>query len=120
MRQRIVDALDATGAPYKLVVSHEILVDVLPAQSGKGAALRFLLERLDFPSERVIVAGDSDNDRDMLTLPVKAVVVGNFASELADLQSESSDIYFAANRHAAGILEGLEYFGFMKQLAQVS
>lgn len=120
MRRQIEAALDTTGAPYKLIISHENLVDVLPAQSGKGAALRFLLERLDFPPQRVLVAGDSDNDRDMLTLPVNAVIVGNYAAELSDLRGHASDIYFAANRHAAGILEGLEHFGFLKGLVSVT
>ena len=116
LRRRIEEALDATGAPYKLIVSHETLVDVLPAQSGKGNALRFLLERVGFPPERVLVAGDSDNDRDMLTLPVKAVVVGNYAPELEDLRDTSEDIYFAEERHAAGILAALDHFGFLKEL----
>lgn len=114
MRERITAALDATGAPYKLILSHERLVDVLPARSGKGAALRFLLERVEFPFENVVVAGDSGNDRDMLTLPVKSVIVGNYAPELADLRDQTDDnMYFAAEHHAAGILEGLEHFGFL-------
>jgi sucrose-phosphate synthase len=122
MRERIAAALDATGAPYKLIISHERLIDVLPARSGKGAALRFFLERVEYPLERVLVAGDSDNDRDMLTLPVKSVIVGNHAPELADLRAQANDpsLFFANEHHAAGILEGLEHFGFLSRLSPSS
>jgi len=59
-----------------------------------------------------VVAGDSGNDRDMLTGATPAIVVGNHAQELADL-AEQPDIYFARAPHAAGILEGLEARGWL-------
>lgn len=117
---QIKAALDAAGSPYKLIISHGTLVDVLPAMSGKGAAVRYLMSRLGYPTDRVVVAGDSGNDRDMLTLPLKAIVVGNYAPELVDLREPSNEIYFANDHHAGGILEGLDHFGFLKQLVATS
>jgi sucrose-phosphate synthase len=117
-RSAINQALQATGAPYKLIISHSRLVDVLPCQSGKGNAIRFLLERLEFPLDRVVVAGDSDNDRDMFSLGLKSIVVGNYAPELEDLRYQTGDhLYFATGHCARGILEGLEHFGLIEASA---
>jgi sucrose-phosphate synthase len=103
--------LDATGTGYHLIVSHGNLVDVLPRQAGKGAAIEYLLQRLGFPVERTVVAGDSGNDRDMLLLPTPGVVVGNYAQELEDLrQLGTANLYIASGACAWGVLEGLEHF----------
>ncbi|MFO1064754.1 MAG: HAD-IIB family hydrolase, partial [Pirellulales bacterium] len=100
----IEEQLRGADSPYRLIISHGNLVDVLPAHSGKGNALRFLLERLDFPLDLVLAAGDSENDRDILTMGLKSIVVGNHAAELDDLRNQtSSNIYFSKGRHSAGV-----------------
>lgn len=103
-------ALHAAGLRVKLVHSHGAYLDVLPAGASKGAAVRFAAASLGVPLERVVVAGDSGNDADMLTAGANAVVVANYDRELAPYLDQSN-VYVARGRHAAGVLEGLRHFG---------
>lgn len=94
------------GLHAHLVPSHGRYLDVLPIRCSKGLALRWVAQRWEIPLESIVVAGDSGNDRDMLTGATPAIVVGNHAEELADL-AERPRVYFARGACAAGILEGL-------------
>lgn len=103
-------ALERAGLAVKLLHSHGAFLDVLPARASKGEAVRFVARALDLPLQRVVVAGDSGNDADMLTCGARAVVVGNHDSELLPVLA-GTDVYRARGHHAAGVLEGLEHFG---------
>jgi len=91
-------------------------LDVLPASGGKGAALQYIIDRDRLHEANILVAGDSGNDRDMLTLGYPAVVVGNGHADLGDLDT-SHTIYRAQAHCAGGILEAWEHF-YPKHVAQ--
>ena len=57
------------------------------------------------------MAGDSANDLDMFVAPFKGIVVGNAEAVLRDLATQHEYIYQARATHAAGVLEGLRYWG---------
>lgn len=95
----------------RLIHSHRIFLDVLPVRASKGQAIRYLAYRWGLPLERILVAGDSGNDREMLVGDTLAVVVGNHSEEIADLAGHER-IYMASAHHAAGILEGIRHYGF--------
>ena len=95
----------------RLIHSHRIFLDVLPVRASKGQAIRYLAYRWGLPLERILVAGDSGNDREMLVGDTLAVVVGNHSEEIADLAGHER-IYMARAHHAAGILEGVSHYGF--------
>jgi sucrose-phosphate synthase len=99
------------GLEASVIYSHEAYLDLLPSRASKGGALRYLSHRWGLPMERLLVAGDSGNDAEMLTAGALGVVVGNHSPELAPLRKRSG-IYFAAAGHAAGVLEGIEHHGF--------
>jgi hypothetical protein len=129
--------LDATGAPYDLVVSSGCLdVDVLPRGANKGAALRFILEEaaeqavaaagccplsksdaLRACAEATLAAGDSGNDTQLLaTEHVRAVVVANAQPELRAWAKDAGPtprVFVATQRCADGIIEALKHFGFV-------
>jgi sucrose-phosphate synthase len=50
----------------------------------------------------------------MLRGEPKAVVVGNFSPELRKLKG-MKDIYFSKNGYAAGIIEAIEKYRFLKK-----
>ncbi len=103
-------ALAEAGVTAKLIHSAGRFLDVIPAQASKGEAVRFAAAALGMPLERVVVAGDTGNDADMLTCGARAVVVANYDPELEPVLAEA-DVYRARGRYAAGVLEGLERFG---------
>lgn len=112
-------ALEREKLAYSLIVSHGTFVDVLPHRASKGKAVRYLAHKWNFPIERIATAGDSGNDRDMLTGKTAGIVVANHDGELASLRkSKRGDrIYFAEAPHAGGILEGLFHYGMLQRNA---
>jgi len=92
-------------------------LDVIPSRASKGQALRYVAERLEIPLERILVAGGSGADEDMMRGNTLAVVVGNrHKEELSDL-ADIPRIYFASQRYAAGILEAVEHYHFLSRKA---
>ncbi|AQQ52118.1 HAD-IIB family hydrolase [Planococcus lenghuensis] len=92
--------LRQASIPHKLIFSSGRDVDVLPAGSGKGQALRYAIRKFGVQDARILIAGDSGNDLDMLTLGYPAVMVGNAQEEL--LAAERHPCLFRASRRCAG------------------
>lgn len=102
---------------YQVVWSSGRDLDILPAASGKGRAIRFLIEHLGLDPARVVVAGDTGNDASMFEEFERGVVVANAKPELLDLASRlgNGGVYRAERPYAAGVEEGLEHFGVLEQ-----
>lgn len=101
--------LQEQHVPHKLIFSGGKDLDILPPNSGKGQALRYLLERHGISDAKLLVAGDSGNDLEMLTLGFPSVIVGNAQPELKT--HEEHPLIFRANRHCAGgIYEAWNHF----------
>lgn len=92
---------------YTATFSHGKFLDVLPYRAGKGKALRYLSLKWNVPLDRVVTAGNSGNDRDMLIGSVRGVVVANYEPELEPLR-KNPRVRFAAAPYARGVLEGLK------------
>jgi sucrose-phosphate synthase len=99
---------------YNLIYSHNQYVDILPYRASKGKALRYLSYKWEIPLANFLVCGDSGNDEEMLRGEPKAVVVENFSPEL-DRLKKLRNIYFAKQKYAGGILEGLEHYKFINK-----
>ncbi|RPF71028.1 HAD-IIB family hydrolase [Aurantiacibacter spongiae] len=95
--------------PVEVIASHSRYLDVLPGGVGKDAAVMHVAERLGLLLSRVVVAGDSGNDRAMLRSCPHPIVVGNWSDGLAD-DPALSHAYIASASHAAGVLEGVKHF----------
>jgi len=104
--ERARTVLREAGLKASVVASRGTLIDVLPPRAGKGKAIRWLARTWGVQDARIAVAGDSGNDREMLTGPFRAIVVGNHAPELEDLRDRRG-IRFVEGQHAAGVREGL-------------
>lgn len=100
------------GLEAKVVYSADRFLDLLPARSGKGEAVRYLADLLGIPPHEVITSGDTGNDLDMMRpeLGFRSIAVGNSATELAEYRAPS--LYHAEAPYAAGIREGLERYGW--------
>ncbi|MCU0304411.1 MAG: HAD-IIB family hydrolase [Thermoanaerobaculales bacterium] len=109
--RRIARRLRDRKLEANVIYSHGAYLDLLPARASKGAALRYVAHRWGLRVERLLVAGDSGNDEELLTAGALGVVVGNHSEELAPLRGRPG-IYFAEAEHARGVLEGIEHHGF--------
>ena len=99
-------ALADADLAARVVHSHGRLLDVLPVRAGKGNAMLHVSRVLGLPCERVVAAGDSGNDADMLTACPGAVLVANYDTDLSEV-ALLDHVYRARRPHAAGVLEGL-------------
>jgi sucrose-6F-phosphate phosphohydrolase len=100
--------LETAGQRVTIVYSSSRDLDILPAESNKGAATAHLAKRWKIGAQRVIVAGDSGNDLAMFQAGFRGIVVGNACPELRSLRA--ANVYQSAAVFAAGVLEGLDYW----------
>jgi sucrose-6F-phosphate phosphohydrolase len=102
---------------YQVVWSSGRDLDILPAASGKGKAIRFLIEHQGLDPQQVLVAGDTGNDATMFEEFARGIVVANAQPELISLASSLGDagVYRARQPYAAGVEEGLEHFGVLRR-----
>ncbi|ADB16846.1 HAD-superfamily hydrolase, subfamily IIB [Pirellula staleyi DSM 6068] len=115
-------AHDLSAAELKsieyLLTSHDLEVDliyssardldVLPRGIHKGSAAKLIAETMNVPPQRVIVCGDTGNDRAMFGQGFRGIVVGNAQPELAAVQCPAT--YHATAHYAAGVLEGISHW----------
>ena len=113
IRQRIDQA--SKGDAYQVVWSSGRDLDIIPAAAGKGRAIQYVIQLLNLEAGKIIVAGDSGNDRSMFDSFDYGIVVANAQPELKQLRAEAHKrgFYFAQNEYAAGVTEGLRHFGLL-------
>lgn len=98
--------------PCQVIYSHGRFLDILPQRASKGKAIKYLKYKYEFPPSKVLVAGDSGNDEDMLRGRNNSLVVGNHSDELKILVGRPN-IFFSEKCYAAGIIDGLFRYGFI-------
>jgi sucrose-6F-phosphate phosphohydrolase len=113
--EELARRLDEQGLAVKVVYSAGRFLDLLPARSGKGGAIRYLADEVGIAPQNVITAGDSGNDLDMMRpeLGFRSIAVGNASVELAEHTADA--LYHAEGRYAVGVREGLEHYGWLER-----
>lgn len=100
------------------------LLDILPAAASKYHAIDYLLRQTGCGLDNTLFAGDSGNDIDVLSSPLRAVLVANATNEvrqqaemLARQRGLLDALYLAHGgllgmngNYAAGILEGVVHY----------
>ncbi len=114
-KREIIRELRRNRLRVKVIHSHKKYLDILPIRASKGLAVRYLGMKWGLTPERILVAGDSGNDEEMLTGDVLGVVVGNYSSELKRLHGKPR-IYFAEKEYANGIVEGINHYNFFDKI----
>ena len=105
------ERLSPLGQVY-IQASYNTYIDVMPVGVGKGNAVRFLQDQLGLSHERVVVAGDSGNDRQMFETGYRGILPVNALDELKVLASQPWH-YHSPHPAARGVLDGLHHFGFI-------
>lgn len=104
--------LRQNGLRVTSILDHEVYLDVIPIRASPGTAIRFFCFKWNLEPERLLVAGDSGNDWDMLSGDTLGVVVSNHTPELERLRGRPR-VHFAKSAHARGILEGIDWYDFL-------
>jgi sucrose-phosphate synthase len=112
---RVRRELRKAGLRATVFVDHGHNLEIVPVRASPGLAIRFLCNKWGLEPGRLLVAGDSGNDRDMLSGDTLGVVVANHTPELSDLRGRPR-IYFARGEHARGILEGIDHYDFLGEI----
>ncbi len=106
------------GLDTQIIYSGGIDLDILPRRANKGQALTFVREALGISPDRTVACGDSGNDLAMFQArSERGIIVGNAMPELLKWHHENPNPnrYLATAHCAAGILEGLQHFGFLEK-----
>ncbi len=113
-KRRIMRHLREHNLQVKIIFSHNSYLDILPIRASKGLAVRYLTIKWGLTPDSILVAGDSGNDEEMLRGNTLGVVVANYSPELIHMYGKPK-IYFAGQKYARGIIEGIEYYNFLKE-----
>ncbi len=111
-RREIVRRMRENSFHVKVIHSHQQFLDFLPLRASKGLAIWYMANKWGIPMERILTAGDSGNDEEMLKGHNLSVVVGNYSAELEPLRKNPT-VYFAKASYAAGIIEGMLHYDFL-------
>ncbi|MEB4591828.1 HAD-IIB family hydrolase [Candidatus Thiothrix sp. Deng01] len=114
--QHINKLLHQEGQAVNVMLSFGQYLDIIPVRASKGLALRWFADKRDIPLERVLAAGGSGADEDMIRGNTLAVVVANrHHEELSELALANAEgIFFATRPYAEGILEAIEHYHFFQ------
>lgn len=115
---RLESALKERDLNIKLVYSGGHDLDILPRKADKGLAVQFLRQKWGIDDTQTVVCGDSGNDIALFSVgESRGIIVGNARPELRQWYKDNpADYRYMAQGHcAAGILEGLNHFGFLGQ-----
>ena len=77
LRVRLEEALRKTREPARVVQALDWTLEILPAGTSKGAAVRTMLRSLGVRPASVMAVGDGENDLEMLRLVGYPVAMGN-------------------------------------------
>jgi len=98
-----------------VTLDHETDLDVTPIRASPGLAIRFLSFKWNLAPDRILVAGDSGNDADMLSGETLGVVVANHTPELEEIRGRPR-VHFAERKHGWGVLEGIRHYDFLNRI----
>ncbi|WP_373479655.1 HAD-IIB family hydrolase [Geminocystis sp.] len=96
-----------------VIFSFGQFLDIVPIRASKGYALRWFAQQRDIPLNRILTAGGSGGDEDMMRGNTLSVVVANRHQEELSTLADIEPIYFSQKQFAAGILDGINYYKFI-------
>ncbi len=113
--EEIVTMLHQAELTANATLAFGQFLDIVPTRASKGLALRYVALLFDIPLERILVAGGSGADEDMMRGNTLAVVVANRHHEELSQLTDVDRIYFSDHSHARGIVEAIEHYAFFAE-----
>jgi len=106
--QSLHDEVTGASIESEMIYSSNRDLDFLPVRADKGKAAVFVASHWQIPAERVLVSGDTGNDRALFEHGFRGIVVGNAQPELKNFTGPQ--VYHARQSFAAGVLEGIKHW----------
>jgi len=103
--ERVAAEIANHPMPIHTVFSEETYLEILPTDSSKGMALRFVAEHLGLPLRAVIAVGDNLNDLEMIQIAGLGVAMGNAPEAL-----KAHAGYVAPTNEEEGLRDVIERF----------
>ncbi len=100
----------------RMMLSFGQFLDIVPVRASKGMAIRYVAAKWGIPLDKVLAAGGSGADEDMMRGNMLSVVVANRHQEELSQLADVDRIYFAKKPGAAGILEAIGHYDFFGQI----
>ncbi|MFC1771172.1 HAD-IIB family hydrolase [Candidatus Margulisiibacteriota bacterium] len=107
--QKVNTALKAHNLKYKIVLTENVFLDILPFKASKYKAILHVLNKWKLSPKDTIVCGDAGNDKEMLKNMKNSVIVANYKKELSGLKN----VYYSSQKYSGGILDGLKHYNFI-------
>lgn len=98
--------LDYCGDRIQMIFSNDQYLEILPAEAGKGNALRFIADYLHAPLSHTFASGDAENDLSMLMAAGTGIAMAN----AADAVKKAAHIVTKKTNNENGLLEILLNF----------
>ena len=96
-----------------VIFSFGQFLDIVPVRASKGYAVRWVAEQWDIPLNRILTAGGSGADEDMMRGNTLSVVVANRHKEELSNLADVEPVFFSEKQYAAGILDGINHYDFI-------
>jgi len=100
----------ATSLGCDVIQSAGRFLDVLPAGVNKGSTLVQLIAQVNYPAGKVLVAGDTMNDRSLYDTGFRGVVVGAAEPALLQYTLHHTHVLQSDKPGAAGVMDGIRWF----------
>lgn len=98
--------LDYCGDRIQMIFSNDQYLEILPAEAGKGNALRFIADHLHAPLSHTFASGDAENDLSMLEAAGTGIAMAN----ATDAVKEAAQIVTKKTNHEDGLIEIIEKY----------
>ncbi len=90
---------------YSVSLSHPFQLEVMSKGTDKGSAIEGFAEKLGLEMSEIVAIGDQENDRQMLSLPLHSVAMGNASQSLKDIAE-----YVTGTNNDSGVAQAIYHY----------
>lgn len=98
-------SMQLNGAAKLMQAGVDDMLEILPLNASKGAALKALLKEMGIPASAVLAIGDAENDIEMIQLAGVGVAMGHAAQNVKDVAKA-----VVGTNNQDGVAEAVEKF----------
>lgn len=106
---KLQEFIDYMSQDFTCIQREGNFLEVVPHGFSKATGIQFLMQKYDFPLERIYAFGDSNNDLDMLRYVQNSIAMGVCTEEVAAVSMYRTDTV-----EQDGIEKAMQHFGIIE------